>query len=133
MTLQLDTTLRNAMLDAITTAVGASGLFKIFSGSVPANVAAGDPTGLLATLTCNATFAPASSGGVLTLNAITSNTASGTGTGASWRIYTSGGTCKLQGTLTATGGGGDVTIDNTSIVTGQTIQETSWTITAPGA
>lgn len=133
MALQFDTTLRNTWLDALTSAVGASGLLKLFSGSVPANVAAADPAGLLATLTCNATFAPASSGGVLTLNSIASNTASGTGTAVSFRLYTSGGTCHTQGTVTATGGGGDVTIDNTSIASGQTISETSFTITAPGA
>lgn len=133
MTLQLDTTLRNNMLDQITSAVGASGLLKLFSGAVPANVAAADPAGLLVTMTCNATFAPASSGGVLTLNAIASANASATGTAASFRIYTSLSVCKLQGTVTATGGGGDLTIDNTSIASGQTISETSWTITAPGA
>lgn len=133
MTVQLDTTLRNGMLDQITSAIGSAGLLKFFSGAVPANVAAADPAGLLATLTMGTPFAPASAAGVLTPNTVTSNTASGTGTAASWRAYTSLGVCKMQGTVTATGGGGDITLDNTSLATGQTISEVSWTITAPGA
>jgi hypothetical protein len=35
----------------------------------------------------------------------------------------------MQGTVTATGGGGDLTLDNTSINSGQTVNITSWSIT----
>lgn len=38
-----------------------------------------------------------------------------------------------MGTVTATGGGGDATIDNTSITSGQTVKITSWSFTEPGA
>ena len=39
----------------------------------------------------------------------------------------------MQGTITATGGGGDMTVDNTSVTAGQTVNITAFTITAPGA
>jgi hypothetical protein len=38
-----------------------------------------------------------------------------------------------EGTVTATGGGGDLTLDNTSITAGQTVTITSWTRTMPAA
>ena len=133
MTVQLDTTLRNGMLDQITSTIGNAGLLKFFSGAVPANVAAADPSGLLVTITLGTPFAPASSGGVLTPTTVSTTAATATGTAASWRAYTSGGVCKMQGTITVTGGGGDITLDNTSIASGQSISEVSWTITAPGA
>jgi hypothetical protein len=39
----------------------------------------------------------------------------------------------MQGTVTVTSGGGDIEIDNTSINSGQSVNITSWTWTAPGA
>ena len=60
-------TLRNSMLDAITTLAGASALLRIYDGTRPAT--GGTATTLLAELTCNATFAPGAAAGVLTLNA----------------------------------------------------------------
>jgi hypothetical protein len=39
----------------------------------------------------------------------------------------------LQGSITATGGGGDMTLDNTSIASGQTITVTGFTLTAGNA
>jgi hypothetical protein len=136
MALQFSTTIRNAMLDAITTAIGASGLLRIYTGSVPANVAAAiGAVTLLAELVMNATYAPAASAGVLTLNAITQDSsADNTGTAAWWRQWKSDGTTGgIQGTVTATGGGGDLELNTTSIVAGGPVAVTSWTITAPGA
>ena len=79
MTLGINTTTRNAMLDAITSRAGASALLRIYDGSRPAT--GGTATTLLAQLTCNATFAPGASSGVLTLNSIASATsAAATGT-----------------------------------------------------
>jgi hypothetical protein len=60
--------------------------------------------------------------------------ADNTGTAAHWRIYASDGTtCHMQGTITATGGGGDMTLITTSITSGQPITITGFTLTAPGA
>jgi hypothetical protein len=132
MALQFSTTLRNAMLDAITSAVGASGKLRIYSGSKPATVADAITGTLLADLTCNATFAAAASNGVLTLNAITSDSAAdATGTATHFRLLTSGGAAVVQGDVGTSGS--DFNLNATSLVTGATVACSSFTITAPGA
>lgn len=129
------TTLRNAQLDAITTAIGASGLMKIYTGSQPANVGTAISTQtLLVTLTLNATFAPASSGGVLTANAITGANAVASGTAAWFRIFKSDGTTAvMDGSVDVAANTPDCVIQNTSINSGQAISVTSLTITESGA
>lgn len=88
------TTLRNARLDAITTAVGASGRLRLYDGTQPAT--GGAATNLLCDLPCSATFAPAAAGGVLTVNAITTTNAALTGTCTWCRVTTSGGTAIMD-------------------------------------
>lgn len=133
MALGFPTAVRNTVLDAITTYAGGSCLLKIFSGTRPAT--GGTETTKLAQLTCNATFAPAASSGVLTLNSISSDTsADATGTASWFRINRSDGTTVvMDGAVTATGGGGDMTLDDVNIVLGGTVAVTSATITAPNA
>lgn len=94
MALKYSTTLRNAQLDAITTAVGTSGILRIYSGSRPANVAAAISGTLLAECVCNASaFAAAASGGVLTANAIANDSsANASGTATHYRLFQSNGT-----------------------------------------
>jgi hypothetical protein len=130
MAIQFDAATRNAMADAITSAVGSNALLKIYAGSVPANVAAAAGTELVS-LPCSATFAPAASGGVLTLNAITPTSASATGTAAYFRITTSGGTAKLQGTVGTSGA--DLNLDTVSLVSGSPVAINSAAFTMPGA
>lgn len=127
--LKYSTALKNAKLDAITAQVGASALLKIYDGSQPAGPATAI-TGqvLLATLTCNATFAPGASGGVLTANAVASATAGNTSTASWFRLTTSGGTAVIDGTVGTSSA--DAIIDNTSIVSGQTVSCTALTVTA---
>jgi hypothetical protein len=129
MTLGFNTTTRDAWLTDITTRAGASALLRIYDGSRPAT--GGTATTLLAELTCNATFAPAPSGQVLTLNAITSDTsANATGTATWFRIVQSGGsTHVLDGSVGTSGA--DLNLNSTSIVTGGTVAVSSFTITAP--
>lgn len=56
------------------------------------------------------------------------------GTAGHFRIYASdGSTCHMQGTVTATGGGGDLTLDNVSIAAGQSVTITSFTLTEANA
>jgi hypothetical protein len=135
MAIQLRTTERNTLLDAITSGISTSGLLRIYDGTPPANVAASlGANVLLAECACSATFAPAASSGVLTANAITSDSsANATGTASFFRLVTSGGTAILQGTVTATGGGGDLTFTSVAFVAGYTINITAFVLTAPGA
>lgn len=120
------TTLRNAKLNAITTALGSNALLRIYSGSRPAT--GGAETTILAELTCNATFAPAAAGGVLTLNAITGDTsANATGTATWFRVLTSGASPQIDGNVGTSGS--DLNLTTTSIVATQPVNITSFVIT----
>jgi hypothetical protein len=126
MALAYATTLRNAMLDEITAAAGGGALLRIYDGSRPAT--GGTATTLLAELTCNATFAPGAASGVLTLNAITQDSsANATGTATWFRIVTSGAAFVLDGNVGTSGS--DLNLTTTSIVSGQPVSVTSFTIT----
>jgi hypothetical protein len=119
-------TLRSAKQNAITTAVGASALLRIYSGTRPAT--GGTATTLLAELTCNATFAPAASSGVLTLNAITQDaSADATGTASWFRILTSGASAQIDGNCGTSGS--DLNLTTLSIVATQPVSVTSFVIT----
>jgi hypothetical protein len=131
MALAFSTTIRNAQADAITTAAGASALLRIYDGTRPAT--GGTATTKLAELTCNATFAPAASGGVLTLNAITQDSsADATGTATWFRIVKSDGTTHvLDGNVSTSSS--DLNLNSTSIVATGTVSVTSATITVANA
>lgn len=133
--LKMSATLRNNMLDEITGYAGASAILKIYSGTQPAG--GGAETTVLAQLTCNATFAPAASSGVLTLNSVTADSsANATGTATWFRIYQSNGTTfVLDGDVSTTAAGtGDLQLDDTAIVLGGTVALGGPnTVTAPNA
>ncbi len=130
MTLAFSTAARNGMLDAITTAIGSSGFIDIYNGARPAS--GGTATTKLAHLALSATSAPAASGGVLTLNAITNDaSADATGTATWFRLTTSGGTFVIDGDVSTSGA--DLNLNTTSIVVGGPVAISSFTITAPNA
>ena len=122
--------LRNSQLDDITTAVGTSGLIRIYSGTRPAT--GGTPTTLLAQLTCSSAFAPAASGGVLTVNAIGNDvSADATGTATWFRVTTSAGAFVIDGDVAVSGS--DMNLSSTSIVATGPVSITSFTITRGNA
>lgn len=128
MAFQKSVAVRNAELDAIETTIGTSAVLKVFSGAEPGNCAAADPSGLLVTITLPSDWMANASSGSKAKSGTWSGTASGSGTAASWRIYASDGTtCGLQGNTT------DMTFDNTSIASGQTVTVNTFTITAGNA
>jgi len=135
MALQLSTAARNALLDAIETAIGASAILKIRTGAAPANCAAADSGTVVATLNLPSDYlAAAASGSKAKSGTWEDASADATGTAAHFRLYANdGATCHLQGTVTATGGGGDLTVDNVSFASGQAFTITGFTLTAPGA
>lgn len=135
MTVQWSTALRNALLDQYETTLGTAIKVEIRTGAQPANCAAADSGTLLASFTLDSDWASAASSGSKSWTGLPkSATAGNTGTAAHYRVKDNAGTtCHEQGTVTATGGGGDMTIDNTSVNSGQTVQITSWSKTAPGA
>jgi hypothetical protein len=126
MALAFVTSLRNARLDAITTAMGASSLTRIYDGTRPAT--GGTATTKLAELANSATFAPAASGGVLTANAITQDSsADATGTATWGRGTTSGGTAVMDWNCGTSGS--DMNLTTTSIVATQPVSVSSFVIT----
>lgn len=131
MALQLSTTVRNARVNAIETAIGASAVLKIRTGAAPADCATADSGTVLATLSLPSDWmAAASSGAAAKSGTWSDSSADATGTAAHFRLYASDGTtCHLQGTVTATGGGGDMTVDNTSFASGQSFTVTGFTLT----
>lgn len=135
MAIQLSAAVRNAMLDAVESTIGTSAVMKIRTGAAPADVGTADSGTVLATLSLPSDWmAAASSGSKAKSGTWQDATADATGTAAHFRIYASDGTtAHLQGTVTATGGGGDLTLDNTSIATGQPVTISSFTIAAANA
>lgn len=134
MALQFSVAVRNAMLDAIETATGASAKLRIYTGAAPANCAAAATGTLLVDISLPADWMAAASAGAKALAGSWQTTASAAGTAGYYRIVDNAGTtCHEQGTVTASGGGGDLTLDNASIASGQTVTITSKSLTAPNA
>lgn len=137
MTIGINTTTRNSRLTQISAAIDAGstgGTIKIYSGTRPATGAALSGNTLLSTLTFQKPSAPAPSGGVLTFSQITADTnAAATGTAAWARISDSTGAFVMDMSVTATGGGGDIQINTTTITAGGTVAVNSATITEANA
>lgn len=135
MPIQLSVAVRNARLDAIEVTIGASPIMRIRTGAPPANCAAARSGTVLATLNLPSDWMAAASAGSKALSGTWQDTsADATGTAAHFEIMDSSGTtCHLQGTVTATGGGGDMTVENTSFATGQSFSVTSFALTDANA
>jgi hypothetical protein len=135
MALQFSTSVRNAILDQIETTIGTSAVLKIRTGSPPANCAAADSGTVLATLNLPSDWMANASGGSKSKSGTwQDSSADATGTAGHYRLYASDGTtCHAQGTVTLTGGAGDMEVDSTSFTAGQSFTVTTFTWTAPGA
>ena len=135
MTLQYSVAVRNAKLDAVETTIGVSAVLKIKTGAAPATCATGDSGTVLATVNLPSDWmAAASSGSKAKSGTWEDASADASGTAAHWRLYASDGTtCHAQGTVTATGGGGDMTVDNVVFASAQNFTVTGFTLTAGNA
>lgn len=132
MAIQASATLRNALLDAVESTIGVSAVLKIRSGAAPADCAAADSGDVLATLALPEDWMNAANAGSKTLKGTWQDaSADNDGTAGHFRIYAADGTtCHIQGTITATGDGGDMTLVNTNIAAGQTVNITTFTLNA---
>lgn len=136
--MKYSTTLRNNQLDQIETTIGATPKLQIRSGAAPANCAAADSGTLLCEIDLPADWMAAAAGGSKAKSGAWSGTGhadAGAGTNAGhFRVKDSTGvTCHMQGSISAVGGGGEMTIDNINIATGQTVTINTFTITAGNA
>lgn len=126
----------DAVVDLLDAGTGA-GYVEIRTGAQPASVGTAASGTLLGTLPLNATAfgaATTASPAVATANAITDDSdADASGTAGWFRAYDGDDTAIIDGDITGTGGGGDMELDDTSIVAGGTIAIDSWTVSHPTA
>jgi hypothetical protein len=115
---------RDVMLNALA-AEANSGYLRIYSGSQPATPETAASGTLLAELRFNATAFGASSSGVITANAITSDTsANNTNTAGYYRALKSDGTTALwDGSVSTTGA--DLNLNSTAIQSGANVSVSS--------
>ncbi len=117
------TALRNTLADAAVDSVdgGSPGKLKIRAGGV-----------VLATLTLSApAFGAASAGAAALAGVPLSNNASATGTADNFQMTDSADVVKWSGSVSASGGGGDLILASTSITSGQPVIVTAGSYAAP--
>lgn len=130
MTIQLSVAARNARLDSFETTAGVSAKLRILTGAVEANCAAAETGTLLCQITLPSDWMSAAASGVKALLGSWQGTGAAAGTAAHFRIVDNAGTtCHMQGTVTATGGGGDLTLDNAVIASAQVVTVTTFSLT----
>jgi hypothetical protein len=138
MAVQYSVAVRNAKLDTFETTAGTSAKLRIYSGAKPADCATAASGTLLVEMALPSDWMSAASGGVKAKTGTWSGTgAAGAGAGTNagyFRIVdTAGTTTHMQGTVTAAGGGGDMTLDNISIAQNQTVTVNTFSITEGNA
>ena len=132
MTIKLSVAVRNARLDAIESTIAASAVLKIRTGAPPTNITDADTGTVLATLALPADWMNPASGGskAKAAGAWQDTAADAAGTAGHFRIYATDGTTQhVQGTVTATAGGGDLELDNVVLAVGQQVTITTFTLT----
>jgi hypothetical protein len=116
---------------ALATDIGASSIIEIRSGGKPLTPETAATGTLLVSITISGSFT--STGGVLSAADPAAVNPAASGTAGYFRLKKSGGTAILDGTVTATGGGGDMTLGSTSINTGVPVDLGAPTFTVPVA
>lgn len=133
MALQLSVAVRNAQADAFEATIGTGPTLSLYGGTIPANCAAAAAGTAIVDITLPSDWMAAASGGSKALAGTWEGTTTATGTITHFRIHKSG-TFHAQGTVTATGGGGDMTVTATVVsATGITITVTGFTLTQGNA
>lgn len=122
MAVNYTTAVKNARLDAVTTAIGTTGVLEIGTTGMAT---------VLATIALANPAAAAASGGVLTFSSFprSDTSADNTGTAAAARIRTASGGTDIVTGLTVGLSGTDIVLDSLSITAGQTVTINSMTIT----
>lgn len=131
MTLQFDTATRNAAIDAYVAEIGADPILEFRTGTAPANCAASSTGTVLATIQLPTVWMGAASGGAASKAGTWEDpSADATGTAGHFRLFASDGTtCKAQGTVTASGGGGDMIVTTVSFVATQPVEVLTFVLT----
>lgn len=135
MTVQYSVSLRTARLDLVESHIGSAAIMELRTGAQPANCAAAPSGTLLAQASLPSDWMAAASAGTKAKTGTWSLTGLNAGDIGHFRIYESGSpsVCHMQGSVTATGGGGDMTVDNVTVAAGQAITVNTFTLTAGNA
>lgn len=139
MALQFNVATRNARADVIESLNGTSCSLELRTGAPPADCATAGSGTICATINLPSDWlAAASSGSKAILGTWQDTSADNAGTIGHYRKYNSQATkdnttCFEQGTVTITGGGGDMTLDNNVVAAGQKITITTNTYTEGNA
>ncbi len=129
---QFSTTIRDAWANQLEVSVGTAARLQYFAGPQPANCAAADSGTLLMTIVLPSDWMNASAAGVKTMLGNWSGVAIADGLIGHFRIKNSALTItSMQGTVTITGGGGDMTVDDPNVLINQAVTVTQFTLTAP--
>jgi hypothetical protein len=134
MALQFGETLRNNRLNQFESTIGSTPKLRIMAGTRPGTCADADVGALLCEMTLPSDWMTTAAGAVKNKNGTWTGIAdagAGAGTNAThFRLKNSAGsTTHVQGNVTATGGGGMMELDDISIVAGQPVTVTTFTIT----
>jgi hypothetical protein len=138
MSFQFSDIARNAALDAIEGAIGTGPRLEIRSGALPASTTAADAGALLVEIALPSDWLETAATGTKTIKGVwtgtgTSAAAGGTNAGHFRLKDIAGAVVHLQGSITITGGGGDMELDNPNIAQNQSVTVTTFTLTAGGA
>lgn len=132
MSIQLSVAVRDARLDSIETTISTSPKLQIRTGTPPADCATADSGSLLCEIALPSDYLANAASGAKAKSGTWSGTASGTGTAGHFRIKDNAGTTThVQGTCGL--GSGDMSLDNTSIASGQTVTVSSFSLTDANA
>lgn len=132
MAIKMSDTVRNAMMNAYESTIGTGAILRIYTGAPPATLATAATGTLLVEITLPSDWMAAAAAGVIAKVGTWSANASAGGTAGYYRIFNSAGTvAHEQGTVAASGG--DMTINNTNVASGQTITVSAFTKTAGNA
>lgn len=131
MAIRLNTAVQNQLADSLGGAFD-SGVLEIYSGAQPANANTAASGTLLASIALPADSFSAAVAGVASKAGTWSDTSANASGAAGWaRFRNTGDTLRMDGSVTLTAGGGDITLDDVNIVAGGTVTVTGFTITQP--
>lgn len=120
----------DALIDRLDSG-SAAGYIEVRTGAQPSSADAAATGTLLATITLGDPAFGAAVNGVKTANAIAAVPAAASGTAGWFRAYNSSGVAVLDGSVSLTGGSGDLQFNTTAFQIGTDVTITSWTVTLP--
>jgi hypothetical protein len=132
MALTYSDAIANARLDVVESTIGTSAILKIRTGAPPATVADASTGTVLATVQLPSDWmAAAASRAKAKAGTWEDTSADASGTAAHFEITASNGsTVGMRGTVSASGGGGDMTVDNVVFAAGQSFSVAAFTLNA---